>query len=51
LSISWPDARARAHYDRMQATSSEPRRAYGVPVACATKGRLTERYAIIRSSP
>jgi PAS domain-containing protein len=48
--LVWPDARARAHYERMQAPSPEPRRAYGVPVGVRTEtGSLVERYAIVRS--
>ena len=48
--LVWPEKRARAHYDRMQAASAEPRRAYGVPVAVRDEhGRIAERYAIVRS--
>jgi len=48
--LVWPDARARAHYERMQAPSPEPRRAYGVPVGVRTDaGDVVERYAIVRS--
>ncbi|HEY0476169.1 MAG TPA: ATP-binding protein, partial [Kofleriaceae bacterium] len=45
-----PDPRARAHYQRMQAATSEPRRAYGVPVSIRDEdGRTVERYAVVRS--
>lgn len=48
--LIWPDARARAHYERMQVASPEPRRAYGVPVAVTSdRGVREERYAIVRS--
>ena len=48
--LVWPDARARAQYQRMQVASSEPRRAYGVPVGVRDEhGVLAERYAIVRS--
>jgi PAS domain-containing protein len=45
-----PDPRARAHYERMQVASPEPRRAYGVPVRVRGEdGGEEERYAIVRS--
>jgi PAS domain-containing protein len=45
-----PDPRSRAHYDRMQLATTEPRRAYGVPIMVPDDdGRLRERYAIVRS--
>ena len=44
-----PDPRARAHYERMQVASAEPRRAYGVPVAIHEDGRVVLRYAVVRS--
>jgi PAS domain-containing protein len=44
-----PDPRARAHYERMQVASPEPRRAYGVPVAIREDGREVVRYAVVRS--
>jgi hypothetical protein len=48
--LVWPDARARAHYEKMQVATPEPRRAYGVPVGVRNEaGALVERYAIIRS--
>lgn len=48
--LVWPDDRARAHYQRMQIASPEPRRAYGVPVGVRNEqGTLIERYAIVRS--
>jgi hypothetical protein len=48
--LVWPDERARAHYQRMQIASPEPRRAYGVPVAVPGEdGRMERRYAIVRS--
>ena len=48
--LVWPDERARAHYQRMQIASPEPRRAYGVPVAIpGTDGQMERRYAIVRS--
>jgi PAS domain-containing protein len=44
------DPRARAHYERMQVASPEPRRAYGVPVwVRGEDGGEEERYAIVRS--
>jgi len=43
------DPRARAHYERMQIATSEPRRAYGVPVAIRDDGKIVERYAVVRS--
>jgi hypothetical protein len=44
------DPRARAHYERMQVASPQPRRAYGVPLRVRGEdGREEERYAIIRS--
>ena len=45
-----PDPRARAHYERMQVASPEPRRAYGVPLRVRGEdGEEEERYAIVRS--
>ena len=45
-----PDPRARAHYERMQAASADPRRAYGLPILVPDEqGRPAERYAIVRS--
>ncbi len=44
------EPRARAHYQRMQVASPEPRRAYGVPLRVRGEdGREEERYAIVRS--
>jgi hypothetical protein len=45
--LVWPDARARAYYERMQVATPEPRRAYGIPVAVT--GAAEPRYAIVRS--
>jgi hypothetical protein len=48
--LVWPDPRARAHYERMQVATPEPRRAYGVPMAIRDEdGRTVERYAVMRS--
>ena len=48
--LVWPDARARAHYQRMQAATTEPRRAYGIPVAIRDEdGNTARRYAVVRS--
>jgi hypothetical protein len=48
--LVWPDERARAHYQRMQVASPEPRRAYGVPVSVPGAGGQPERrYAVVRS--
>jgi PAS domain-containing protein len=48
--LVWPDERARAHYQRMQMATPEPRRAYGVPVAIREGGGPpVERYAVVRS--
>lgn len=48
--LVWPDARARAHYQRMQVATPEPRRAYGMPVAIRDDdGNTVERYAVVRS--
>lgn len=48
--LVWPDARARAHYQRMQEATPEPRRAYGLPVAIRDDdGNTVERYAVVRS--
>jgi PAS domain-containing protein len=48
--LVWPDARARAHYQRMQEATPEPRRAYGLPVAIRDDdGKIVERYAVVRS--
>jgi hypothetical protein len=45
-----PDPRARAHYERMQVASPEPRRAYGLPLRVRREdGEEEERYAIVRS--
>lgn len=50
--LAWPDARARAHYQRMQEATPEPRRAYGMPVGIRDgDGALVERYAVVRSVP
>ena len=48
--LVWPDERARAHYQRMQVATPEPRRAYGVPVAVpGPDGSPERRYAVVRS--
>jgi hypothetical protein len=48
--LVWPEARARAHYQKMQAAGPQPRRAYGVPVAVRDdRGEIQQRYAIVRS--
>ena len=48
--LVWPDPRARAHYERMQVATPEPRRAYGVPMAIRDEdGRIARRYAVMRS--
>lgn len=48
--LVWPEDRARAHYQRMQAAGPQPRRAYGVPVAVKDeRGEIHQRYAIVRS--
>ena len=48
--LVWPEPRARAHYERMQVATPEPRRAYGVPMAIRDEdGRTVERYAVMRS--
>jgi PAS domain-containing protein len=48
--LVWPEPRSREHYERMQVASSEPRRAYGVPVAVPEPdGTLVRRYAVVRS--
>ncbi len=48
--VVWPDERSRAHYQRMQVASPEPRRAYGLPVAVPNdRGEIVQRYAVIRS--
>lgn len=48
--LVWPDDRARAHYQKMQAAGPQPRRAYGVPVAVRDdRGEIQQRYAIVRS--
>lgn len=45
-----PEGRARAHYERMQVATPEPRRAYGMPVRVRGEaGDEEERYAIVRS--
>src|SRR6185436_1210469 len=50
VDLVWPDERSRAHYERMQVASPEPRRAYGLSVAVRDdRGGVTERYAVIRS--
>ena len=44
------DPAARAHYQRMQTASAEPRRAYGVPVVVRGDDGVPEpRYAVVRS--
>ena len=44
------EPRARAHYERTQVATSEPRRAYGVPIRVETgDGRSAERFALVRS--
>ena len=44
------DPRARAHYERMQVATPEPRRAYGVPVRVPTAaGDHVLRHAVVRS--
>jgi PAS domain-containing protein len=44
------DGRAREHYQQMQVASTEPRRAYGVPMRVVDEhGRPVERYAVVRS--
>jgi hypothetical protein len=44
------DPRARAHYERMQVASPQPRRAYGLPLRVRGEdGGEEERYAIVRS--
>src|SRR6185503_12883402 len=44
------EPRARAHYEKMQVASPEPRRAYGMPVSVVDEhGQRTERYALVRS--
>jgi hypothetical protein len=48
--LVWHDAAARAHYQKMQVASPEPRRAYGVPVGVPDEfGVLQRRYAVVRS--
>lgn len=48
--LVWPEDRARAHYQRMQAAGPQTRRAYGVPVAVKDeRGEIHQRYAIVRS--
>jgi hypothetical protein len=48
--LVWPEARARDHYEKMQAAGPQPRRAYGVPVAVRDdRGDVHQRYAIVRS--
>jgi len=48
--LVWPDEAARAHYQRMQIASPEPRRAYGIPVAVTGEaGAAERRYAVVRS--
>ncbi len=48
--LVWPDDRARAHYQKMQAAGPQPRRAYGVPVSVRDEhGAVQQRYAIVRS--
>jgi hypothetical protein len=45
-----PEARARAHYDRMQVAGQGARRAYGMPVRVrGDGGQLETRHAIVRS--
>lgn len=43
------DPRARAHYERMQVATPEPRRAYGVPVRVPGEGADVVRHAVVRS--
>lgn len=44
------DPRARAHYEKMQVATPEPRRAYGVPVRVpTTEGDQVLRHAVVRS--
>jgi PAS domain-containing protein len=48
--LVWPDERSRAHYEKMQVASPEPRRAYGLSVAVRDdRGVVTKRYAVVRS--
>jgi hypothetical protein len=48
--LVWPEARAKEHYQKMQAAGPQPRRAYGVPVAVKDeRGEVHQRYAIVRS--
>ena len=48
--LVWPDERSRAHYQRMQVATPEPRRAYGLSVGIRDeRGQVVERYAVIRS--
>jgi PAS domain-containing protein len=50
VDLVWPDERSRAHYEKMQVASPEPRRAYGLSVAVRDdRGAVTKRYAVIRS--
>ncbi len=45
-----PDPAARAHYQQMQVASTQPRRAYGVPVRVRDdQGQTVDRYAVVRS--
>ncbi|HUR21165.1 MAG TPA: ATP-binding protein [Vicinamibacterales bacterium] len=44
------DSRARAHYEKMQVATPEPRRAYGVPVRVPTElNDSVARHAVVRS--
>ncbi|HET9622606.1 MAG TPA: hypothetical protein VFP84_14640, partial [Kofleriaceae bacterium] len=48
--LVWPEAQARAHYQRMQEARPAPRRAYGLPVAIRDDdGHTVKRYAVVRS--
>jgi len=44
------DPRARAHYDRTQVATGEPRRAYGVPIRVENgSGQAVDQFALVRS--
>jgi hypothetical protein len=43
------DPRARAHYERMQVATADPRRAYGIPILVEGPAGPSERLAIVRS--
>jgi hypothetical protein len=48
--LVWPDPAARAHYERMQVATPEPRRAYGLPVRIqGPRGEAERRFALVRS--